>query len=99
MTAKEQQTLTADDVGDASKVVSTASAAEAFKPETALETLTRVRDTLVKTRRWAGAKADTVERRIREAGGEPTKEARELLAEIRAAGGDTLENETPTTQE
>lgn len=96
---KDTQTLREADVGDASNIVSTAPPAEPVKPETALETLARVRDTLVKTRRWAGAKADTIERRIREAGGEPTKEAGALLAEIREAGGETLENESPTTQE
>lgn len=96
---KDTQTLSEADVGNASNIVSTARPAEPVKPETALETLERVRDTLVKTHRWAGAKADTVERRIREAGGEPTKAARDLLDEIRAAGGETLENESPTTQE
>lgn len=97
---KDTQTLTEADVGDASKTVGATSAppAEPIKPETAIETLTRVRDTLRNTRRWAGAKADSIERRIREAGGEPTKAAQSLLDEIREAGGETLE-ESPTTQE
>lgn len=53
--------------------------------ETPQETLTRVHETLAKTKAWALAKAQTVASRIRDAGGEPTAEVAELLAAIETA--------------
>lgn len=46
-----------------------------------------LRDALVQVKNlkaWAAGKADGVERRITELGGEPNKNVRELIAQIRA---------------
>lgn len=55
-----------------------------LKPETPQETLSRVLDTVTKTKAWAAAKAESVERRIAELGGAPTPAVQDLIDKIRA---------------
>jgi hypothetical protein len=60
-------------------------AVEDNKPESPADLMRRVLGTVQNTKAWALAKADTVERRIAEAGGEPAPDLKQALAELRAA--------------
>ena len=62
-------------------------AAEESTVETPLNLVLRAHDSLVKTKAWAAAKAETVERRITDAGGEVGAELKAAIADLRAAIG------------
>ena len=54
-------------------------------PETPLELMQRAAAHVLNTKAWALAKADSVEKRITDAGGEPSAEMAEAIAAVREA--------------
>lgn len=58
--------------------------AEPSVPETPLELMQRAAVHVASTKAWALAKAESVEQRIRDAGGEPNAEMAAAIAAVRA---------------